>query len=344
MKALYLSFSDLEHSVNAVYIKGLRRSGVDLVTGQFQKYSEAPKFYRENKMGADLIIVGYDSPMLVILLKLLGAKKVVYNALCSVIERLVISRGLVPKFSLKHFYYWLQDFFACRLANLVMLESDHQVNFFRKTFWVSRNKLFRAWTGVDEEKFFYDPNVQKFPDFTVIFRGRLLPEAGAEYAVRAAKILEGKGIKFIMHSFGQELPKIQRLIQELKPQNLTLITDFLPIEKVRELMQKSHLSLGQLSAHNRLQRTIPHKAYETLALKLPYLTARNAAVMELFTERETCLAFNPADSKDLADKILWAKEHREELKGIAENGYKLYQERLRPVILAKDLLDKQDRM
>lgn len=345
MKILYLSFSNIDSSVNKVYIKGLRQNGVEVLShwsnrGGLKKLFDIIKFYRRNHKNADLIIVGDDSPGLVILIQLISGKKIIYNALCSVYERLIISRNLASKFSLKAFYYWLLDFLACHLSFLVMLESQQQIDYFNKLFKVPKKKCFLAWTGTDEEVFYFDPNIKKFDEFTVIFRGRLLPEAGAEYVVMAAKKMENQGVQFIMHSFGQELKKIQALIDKLKPMNLKLIAEFLPDEQLRELMQKSHLSLGQLSAHERLNRTIPHKAYETIALKLPYLTARNPAIMELLKESETCLACNPADADDLAAKILWAKEHPQELAAIAENGHRLYASQLATQILAQNLIKR----
>lgn len=343
MKVLYLSFSNLDHSSNAVYIKGLRANGVEVAdffskTGRFRKYFEAFRFYFANRKGADFIFVGYDSPKLVIFLKLVSRKPVVYNALCSVIERLVISRDLVPKYSSKAWYYWLEDFLAVHLAKFVMLESANQADFFHRIFFVSKRKLIRAWTGVDEDKFFFDPSIAKAPVFTVLFRGRLLPEAGGELVVKAAKKLENEGIKFLMLASGQNLPEVETLIAELQPKNLQLITEFLPVSEVRRLMQSSHLSLGQLSAHPRLDRTIPHKAYETLALKLPYLTARNAGIMELLVEGQTCLAFDPGDADDLVTKIKWTKSHLKEIQEIGESGYNIYLTMLKKNILAAKII------
>jgi len=105
-------------------------------------------------------------------------------------------------------------------------------------------------------------------------------------------------------------------------------------------MQKCHISLGQLSDHPRLIRTLPHKAYESLSMKLPYLTASNTGILELLTPDKTCLICKSANAESLAEKILWAKEHFQELEEIAENGYKFYQKELTSYILAKNLLDK----
>jgi len=289
---------------------------------------------------ADLIFIGYDSPKLVVISRIFTRKKIIYNAALSVYERLIISRELAPRLSVKAVYYWLLDFVAVHFANLTMVETNLQADYFKKIFKVSKKKIYRSWVGVDGDRFFYDSALPKLDIFTVLFRGAFMPEAGVEYAIKAAKILEDKNVKFTIIGGGILLEKTTKLIKELKPANLELITDFLPQERLREIMQSCHLLLGQLSDHDRLSRTIPHKTYESLAMKLPYLTASNSGVLELLTPDKTCLTCNPADAKSLAEKILWTKNNYSIAEEIAENGYKLYQDQLRSHVLAKNLLDR----
>lgn len=344
MKIFYIGFSRPDYSIDGIYINGLRKNGVEVVEAFFpedtwKRLRNCIRAYLSHKHAIDAIIIGYASPQAVIALWPWCRHTMIYNALCSEFERKIISRKLAPRLSFKGYYYWLLDYLAVRCASRVMLESDHQIEYFKQMFGC-RKKYLRAWTGVDGEKYFYQPEIKTHSNFTVLFRGRLLPEAGGEYVVEAAKKIEGSGIQFLMMASGMELPKVQSLIDTLKPSNLTLITEFLPIEEVRQKMQECHVSLGQLSAHDRLTRTIPHKAYETLALRLPYLTARNPAVMELLKEGETCLACNPADADDLAQKILWAREHQSELQRIGEAGFRLYQTQLTSSTLAAKLLER----
>lgn len=340
MKALYLSRSKLTSSVNAVYIKGLKANGVE-VEEMFVRHNEfftLIKHLVSRRKSSDIVFVGYDSPVLVPLAKIFSNKKVVYNALCSVYERIILSRRLASKYSIKAIYYWLSDFWAVHLADLTMVETRSQADFFKKLFKISDKKLFVAWSGVDEDNFKHNPEIEKFPAFTVLFRGAFMPEAGVEYVVQAAKALENEGIKFVIQGGGLFSDKVQKMIEELNPSNLELQSDFLPYEELRLLMQRCHLSLGQLSDHPRLSRTIPHKCYESLAMKLPYLTAANRGISELLKSGTNCLTCNRADAQSLAEKVLWAKNNQEELAQIAEAGYKLYIEKLTPKILAGYLL------
>lgn len=346
MTILYLGFGKTLSSIDGVYIKGLRKNGVRVIDYSFhgllgiKRFTEVLRSYFRHRKEVDIIMAGYDSPFIVWFLWPVCRKPIVYNALCSVYERLIVSRNLAAQYSLKAAYYWLEDFLACLLSRVTLLETNHQIEYFQKLFKLPSKKFFRAWIGVDDERFRYQPHIEKYPEFTVLFRGRLLPEAGAEVAVETAKILEHQPVQFLMLANGMLLPKIQSLIEKLKPKNLKLITEFLPDEKLYEIMHKCHVSLGQLNDHERLERTIPHKAYESIALRLPYLTARNPAVMELFEEGKTCLAFEPANPKDLVEKILWAKHHPVELEQIAQNGYNLYLQNLTSEKLAQALLER----
>lgn len=348
-KVIYLTQTRSDYSLNSVLIKGLRENGVKvaelyLKSSGILNLIKALFFYKNNSRNADVVVIGYNSQILVPFLKLFCRKKIIYNAVLSEYERMIISRKLFSRFSVKALYYWLIDFVAVHLADLTTVESDHQIDFFHKMFKVSKKKMYKRWIGVDEDRFIYDPSISKFPVFTVLFRGALMPEAGAEYVIQAAKILEKENINFIMLSGGLLLDKIKKLIEEIAPKNLEFKSESLSYEELITTMQKCHLSLGQLSDHSRLNRTIPHKVYESLALKLPYLTAANNGILELVKDGETCLTCKPANIESLAEKILWAKNHPQELEKIAQNGYQLYQDKLKANILAKNLLGKIEKL
>lgn len=343
MNINYYSSSRLNNSVNAVCIKALRANRCNVndiyVGDNFKEYWRMVRDMMKNN-STEFVFIGYDSPKLVIIARIFTRKKIIYNATLSVYERLIISRELASQLSVKAVYYWLLDFVAVHFAGLVMVETNQQADYFKKIFKVSRKKIYRNWIGVDGDSFFYNSTLPKFDVFTVLFRGAFMPEAGVEYAIKAAKILEDENIRFIIIGGGILLEKTKELVERLKSANLELITDFLPQEKLREIMQSCHLSLGQLSDHNRLMRTIPHKAYESLAMKLPYLTASNSGVLELLIPNKTCLTCNPADVKSLVEKILWVKNNYPMAEKIAENGHKHYQDKLKSNILGKNLLDR----
>ena len=193
--------------------------------------------------------------------------------------------------------------------------------------------------GVDENVFFFDPEIKKYTEFTVLFRGRFLPESGILTVIEAAKMLEDKGVKFLVIGHGFMYREVGALMKKLAPKNLTMLSETLPPKELRKKMLACHISLGQLARHPRLERTLPGKLFESLALKLPYLTGRNKGVLELLQDNETCITTDPENAPMLAEKILFLKTHPETLQRITENGYALYREKLTSKILVKDLLE-----
>lgn len=344
MKILYISRTRLNYSLNAVYINGLRQNGVEVLSfklpsNSLRSYFAALDFVRKNRADSDLMIVGYDSSSLAVFLRPFYRKKMVYCAVLPIYERLVVSRKLVGRFSPRGIFYWLIDFLAFHFADATMMESKNQIDHASRFYFTPKRKFIHSWIGVDENNFFYDPETEKFSKFTVLFRGVLMPEAGFEQVIHAAKILEGEEIDFLMLSGGLLLDKAEKLIKAIGPSDLKLISNLLSYDELRTLMQKCHLSLGQLSDHERLERTVPHKVFESLAMKLPYLTAANPAILELLKEGETCLTCVPADTRSLADRILWAKNNYHKTTEIAENGYRFFTNELGSANLARNLLN-----
>src|SRR3989344_9197552 len=103
-KIIYISHTRLDYSLNSVCIKGLKENGVEIAGFHVKNRGlygliKAASFYMRNSNNTDLVMVGYDSPVLVSLFRLFCRKRVVYNAVLSAHERLVVSRGLTSRFS-----------------------------------------------------------------------------------------------------------------------------------------------------------------------------------------------------------------------------------------------------
>ena len=345
MKICYINLTKEIPSRDAVYLRGLKENGAEVVeimnsSPGLIKFWRIFKRHRIIRKNYDIALVGYTAHILVPFVRLISNKKIVFNALGSMYEGKIISRAQASSRSFKALYWWLIDFLAFHAATLSLVESNAQKKFLQNKFWLSERKLLRAWTGADDNIFFHDAAIPKLPIFTVLFRGRFLPEAGIEYAIETAKTLKNENIKFRIIGSGPTEIKIKELLGKYNLENVEWIKEKLSPADLRNKMLECHLSLGQLSIHDRLQRTVPHKAFETLAVGLPYLTARNPGIMELLKENETCFFCNPADSNDLAKKIIWARENQETIKKIAENGNLLHRRELRPAILAKKNLLK----
>jgi glycosyltransferase involved in cell wall biosynthesis len=289
---------------------------------------------------SDLYFVGYTGAVLVPCVRLLSTQKIVYNALASFYESMIISRQAGSPRSFTAWKYWLIDWLAFKGADLILVESQAQKDFIATTFRVAPAKITVHYTGVEPQLFFDEPEIKKLETFTVLFRGKFLPEAGVEVMLGAAKKLAGEKINFRIIGHGLLQNKVEQLLNDLQLPNVELITDFLDQKELRSRMSECHLALGQLANHPRLARTIPHKAFECLALGLPYLTARQPGVLELLTENENCFCFKGGDEQDLADSILRLKNDQARLARIALAGSNLYHTTLNSRSLGQKLIEQ----
>jgi len=344
MTICYFGLSKPRLARDLVYLKGLKAKGVEVLecfdsSKYIIKYFKLIQKHNALKGKYDAIFVGYMSNLTVLLAKLISNKRVVYNALCSQYEGVILDREEHKPFSLVAWYFWLIDFIAFKMADLILVETEEQKKFLVKFFKAKAEKFRVVFTGADESLFYPDENIKKFTDFTVMFRGYFLPATGIKYIIEAAKILEPENIKFLLIGRGIFTPEIKQQIINLQVNNMELITEFLSNEDLRNKMLASHICLGQFSDHQRLTRTIQNKTFEALALKLPYLTADSASNRELLIDGVNCLFTKPADSADLAVKIMSLKNDPALQERLMENGYKLYQEKLNSTALGNQVFN-----
>jgi len=97
--------------------------------------------------------------------------------------------------------------------------------------------------------------------------------------------------------------------------------------------------LGIFGDSAKTRAVIPNKVYEALAAGKAVITADTPAVKELLTDRKNCLLCRTADAADLAEKIMELKNNRELRRTIAENGYRLFLNKLSPSKATRQLAE-----
>ncbi len=344
IRICYFGFYDPDLSRNGNYIKGLKQNNAKVIEccdcsrGLIKYYKLFIKRWKiRNKY--DVMIIGYAGHLIVPFAKLISRKPVIFNAFASLYEANITSRKKHSEHSLMTWRILLIDWLAFKLADLSLVESKREGKYLAKKFRINPRKFVGLYTGADDAIFYPDTSIKKEDKFTVLFRGRLLPEAGVKHILEAAKILEKEEVNFLIFGFGYLEKEIKDQIKKLKLKNLKLISRYIKPEKLREKILPTHISIGQIENHKRLKTTVPYKVFESLALKSPYITGNSLGIRELLEDRKNCLMINLADPKDLVKKIKELRDNPKLRKKIAENGYKLYKEKLTPKALGKELLD-----
>jgi glycosyltransferase involved in cell wall biosynthesis len=303
-KIYFLTIAEEGYSRSWNYFVGLRNIGinVEFVRLNRTRLIRSLLEIRKKKTKFDVYVIMSPSHFLVPVVRVLLGKRTYLDAGWSLFEGSVISRHKFGFFGTNVIKSYLIDFFSSLFAQKIVLESQSQRKFYSRLFLVNRNKCSVVYTGIDEEQFQAKSHAQLPADYfnnsrIVLFRGKYNKEAGIEVLAEATHLLAGEEITFWIVS-----PKIPNGIQFSC--NTIVLDQFLNTkQELASIYLGSNLTLGQLSAHSRLSRTIPHKAFESAFFSKPYLSARTKGITELFLEGEEILCFKPNDAQDLANKI-----------------------------------------
>lgn len=277
------------------------------------------------------LVVGYngyfDMPVAKFL-SLIRKKPLIYTPVFPLYETMVEDREYVDRFSLKSKWIHRVDEICCRLADLIIIETQTYLNYYCQEFHVPRNKFVKIPLGADESNFYPRPKNSTITNshlLKVLFYGKFIPLQGISYIIRAAKLLENeKGITFEIIGSGQLSGKISRLTESLNLQNAA----FIPWVKYPDLpshIQDADICLGIFGHTPKAQRGIPIKVYEALAMKRSVITGNSPAAREVFQNRVNAVLCEMANAQALADSISLLKNNPELRKNIAEEGYRLYQ-------------------
>ncbi len=355
-RILYFGIFNKEFSRNKVYADGLREHGftivycIDTSRGPIKFLRLFFKLFKLRK-SYDTMIVGYPAyivapcarifSLLISIVTFSKQKKIIVDALCSFYESQIISRNAYRGNPFRIPYVRGVDWLLIKSAEKILVETQAQKNYFIHQLGARESQCIVVYTGVDTETFYYDDSVKKNDTFTVLFRGRITKEAGLKYVLEAAQILQNENIKFLIIGFGwgSAVKEFNEMMEDMKLKNVVHIGKQLPVEELRTLMLQCHVSLGQFADNERLKRTIPHKAFESLAMKLPYITARSEGVSEILKDGKTCLMVEKANSSDLAEKILLMKNSSELSDTIRQNSFQLFKDTYIPKELVRPIIE-----
>jgi glycosyltransferase involved in cell wall biosynthesis len=293
-----------------------------ILRAQFQLIS---KFLNVGRYDAMIVgSVGQFDIFTAKLLNLSRRKPLIFQVFISLYDTAVRDRKLVPE---RSFYarmlHWL-DRFSCRLADVVVLDTDEHADYFHREFGVPRDKLHRVLVGADETVF--RPQEKPTGDtLTVLFFGTFIPLHGTEYIVRAAKILESdKKIRFVIVGRGQEEERIWKLSRELGVKNVGFVKRLVDNDELVERIAGADICLGIFGDTGKARNVIPTKVYACLAMGKPVITADTRAAAELLKDGESALLCPPADAEALAERIAILRKDKALRESIAKKGYEAF--------------------
>lgn len=342
MTILYFGSYNPDYSRNRVLISGLRKNGVKVIEcnvrkGGFRSFPPLFLKYLKLKVPYDLMVVGFPGQEVMFLAKILTRKPIVFDAFTSHYGGYIIDRQYFSKKSWRAKYYRFLDRWSCKLADQVLLDTETHINFFIREFKLPRNKFIKVWVGTDTDIFYPREAKKDVSGFFVHFHGYFIPLQGVDIIVKAAKLLENDGINFRLIGDGQTFKEVQKLAKTLAVKNV----EFLPpvsYETLPDYIIQADVCLGIFGDSPKTESVIPNKIYESLAMRKPVITANTSAIQELFTDGLNIFLCRKASPESLAEKILFVRNQPDITQRAAQEGYRLFEEKLKEKILGAELI------
>lgn len=313
MRVLYFGTYERDYPRNAQVISALRLSGVEVVEhhvdiwrGKEHKHDVGPglalplaraelKLWRSRPpSGFDVVVVGYPGHAdLKAARRVASGRPVVFNPMLSLWETFVDDRGRFEPGSIAARTLRRIDRGAFRAADLVVVDTETNADFFARLCELPRDRLAVCFLGTEDSLFkrTWSPP----PTFKALFVGKFIPLHGLETIREAARLLPD--IPFRIIGSGQ----LDRLLDSA-PSNVEWIRWMDHREVPREYAQAG-CALGIFGTTGKAGRVIPNKVFEALACGVPVVTGDTPAARELLTDDDDCLLVPQGDAEGLAEAV-----------------------------------------
>jgi len=336
MTICYFGAYDPSYPRNSVIRQGLKKSGINAVECQVSPRLSSQLIYKElwkkfnhikqNEISA-IFLAEFNHFVMPFAYYFSKKRKIplIFDPFISLYDSNVSDRELLSPYSLKAKKYFWMDKISMSLADCLLADTDEHKKYFVSTYNIKK-QVFVVPVGADE-RLFYPRENEEGQGFNVTFWGKFIPLHGIEYILTAAKLLEGHpDIKINLIGDGQIFKKMRCLAEELRLKNVEF-QGLVDINELPVLMSKADVCLGIFGNTAKARRVIPNKVYAGIAMKKPVITGDSPGIREFFVHKEHLYLVPMANAQALAEGILSLKNDKDLRRGLAENGYKIFQEK-----------------
>jgi len=354
LRVCYFGTYRANYSRNQIMIEGLRRNGVEVVECHEQLWRGVEDRVRAASGGwrrptflwrllityvrlfvrywgvgdHDVLVVGYPGHLDLFLARLLSwlrRKPLVWDVFMSIYliarERKLDQRSRLTVRMIR----WL-EWLACRLPDLLVLDTADYAAWFQATHGVSATRFHLVPTGADDRVFNIpsDSSAEAGEEdgvFRLVYYGTFIPNHGVEHIVEAARLLgDDSGIQFELIGRGPEKGKVVALAQRHKLSNVSFV-DWLDREELVKRVSKADACLGVFGVTPQSMMTIQNKIYEGMAMGKPVITGDSPTVRQQLTHGEHAYLCRRADPVDLARAVRTLRNDGALQRRLARQGY-----------------------
>ncbi|MGH2962845.1 MAG: glycosyltransferase, partial [Solirubrobacterales bacterium] len=190
------------------------------------------------------------------------------------------------------------DRYAARRADLLITDTRAHAGYFADRYGLDRDSVGVVPVGAEPELFARaaDPGGAA----TALFYGKLSPLHGLETILAAARMPGVPPVRVI--GGGQLEEWLAAELARDRPPGLER-ESWVPYEALGRELAASAICLGVFGASEKVDRVVPNKVYQAMAVGRAIVTADGSAARELLTDGEHALLVPPGDPETLADAM-----------------------------------------
>lgn len=345
MQILFASGREPEYPRNDVMRRALGRLGQVTVTSDSRPGSLTARtlrvFFRTTARllakPFDLVFVGFYGHVLMLPLRALTRRPILFDAFVSTYDTLCFDRQTFAADAPIGRLAFRLDQISCRWADRVLLDTNQNRDYFTRTFGLPSNKFAVLPVGCNEDLFYPRPPCDA-KTLNVLYYMTFMPLHGAETVVRAADLLRSESrVRFRLVGDGPDYARVRRLAEALALDNVTFAPP-VPLPNLPSEIAMAHICLGgHFGPSEKAGRVIPGKIYQILAMARPVIAANTPANRELLTHRATAYLCAPGDPTALAEAVVELYQNAHLRESLAQAGRELYDARCSEAVITRQL-------
>lgn len=214
----------------------------------------------------------------------------------------------------------------CLFVDYLICVGKDDYDLANKLKLIKKNKLFLIENGINLQEYqnieseFLRKNFNLQDEIIITTVCRLHYPKDVETLIKSINLLRNENIILFIVGDGPDMKKLKNLVEKLKLENKIIFLGFK--KEVKEILQDSDIFV--LSTR---WEGLPLVILEAWAMKKPVIASAVHGIKGLIKDEENGILFNFGDPEDLKDKILLLLKDQNLKTKIAENGFKLVQEK-----------------
>lgn len=366
MRIIFIGRSDHTNTMNSVFLNGFKRQGVTvhvvdehitmekittekdlsvlpIIKRMLRRLRLFPALLRRWKYikAADAIFVGYpghtDVPIAYVFCRLLH-KPLLFNPLLILASVFSDDVGAISRRSLAAKFIHAAEMLVYRLPDVLVADTQYQKDYFHRVFGVPLDRIAVIPVGADDTIYRYrklTKDEQKW--CTVVYYGMYNPVHGTRRIVEAARLCRDiPTVRFLMVGNGKTYLQTVEMAKKYNLRNVQFFPD-LTEKNALSTLQTARIFLGFVEDTPTVQRSIPNKVFQGMALGKAVITADAPVVRSMFRPGENIAVCKGSDARSLAQTIMKLAKDSALCDHIAERGYALYRQEFTLDAIGKQL-------